>query len=112
MTVMTIISILKTLILVSLFFVWVVRYSNIVSEFKEYGLPDWFRDVMGIVKLTFGLMIFQGASTLVVLGAMGLAVLMTAAVFMHIKVKHAFFQMIPSLSLLGASVFIVLQVAT
>ena len=112
MTVITILSILKTLILVSLFFVWVVRYSNIVAEFKEYGLPDWFRDVMGIVKLTFALMIFQGSSTLVVLGAMGLAVLMTAAVLMHIKVQHAFSQMIPSLSLLGASVFIVLQVAT
>lgn len=46
-------DILRILLSASLFFVWVVRYENIVKEFKhEYNLPDWLRDLVGIIKLS------------------------------------------------------------
>ena len=38
----TFILLLKIIIVASIFFVWVVRYNNIVTEFKEYQYPDWF----------------------------------------------------------------------
>lgn len=41
---------LQALVAVSVFFVWVIRYANIVQEFKQYGLPDWLRDLVGILK--------------------------------------------------------------
>ena len=44
---------LKILVGVSILFVWVVRYHNIVEEFKLYHLPDWLRDLVGILKITF-----------------------------------------------------------
>ena len=31
---------LQALVAASVFFVWVVRYGNIIEEFKQYGLPD------------------------------------------------------------------------
>jgi hypothetical protein len=31
---------LQALVAASIFFVWVVRYDNIIQEFKQYGLPD------------------------------------------------------------------------
>lgn len=34
---------LQALVAASVFFVWVIRYANIVQEFKQYGLPDWLR---------------------------------------------------------------------
>ena len=37
----------QVLVASSIFFVWVVRYDNIVSEFRQYGLPDWLRDLVG-----------------------------------------------------------------
>jgi hypothetical protein len=43
----------KILVVTSIFFVWVVRYENIVKEFEEYGIPAWVRDLTGILKLTF-----------------------------------------------------------
>jgi len=41
---------LQALVATSIFFVWVVRYGNVVEEFKHYGLPDWLRDLVGILK--------------------------------------------------------------
>ncbi|MBE0543396.1 MAG: hypothetical protein IH623_18795 [Verrucomicrobia bacterium] len=32
---------LQAFVAASVFFVWVVRYANIIQEFKQYGLPDW-----------------------------------------------------------------------
>jgi hypothetical protein len=39
---------LKTIAAGSIFFVWVVRYREIIEEFKEYGLLSWLRDLVGI----------------------------------------------------------------
>ena len=39
---------LQALVASSVFFVWVIRYANIVQEFKQYGLPDWLRDLCEI----------------------------------------------------------------
>ena len=30
---------LQALVAAAVFFVWVVRYANIIQEFKQYGLP-------------------------------------------------------------------------
>ena len=43
-----IISLLRVVVLVSVLFVWVIRYDNIIKEFKQYELPDWLRDFVGI----------------------------------------------------------------
>ena len=46
-------DLLRILLAVSLFFVWVVRYDNIVKEFRDdYDLPNWLRDLVGIIKLS------------------------------------------------------------
>lgn len=39
---------------------WGVRYANVIEEFKVYGLPDWLRDSVGILKMTFSLMLLIG----------------------------------------------------
>ena len=44
---------LKTIVAGSIFFVWVVRYREIIEEFKVYELPTWLRDLVGILKLSF-----------------------------------------------------------
>ena len=44
---------LQALVAASIFFVWVVRYDNLIQEFKQYGLPDRLRDLVGILKMTF-----------------------------------------------------------
>ena len=66
---------LKIIVGVSIFFVWVVRYSNIIEEFKQFQLPDWLRDMVGIFKLSFAVMIQSDLAQLVLIGSSGIAVL-------------------------------------
>ena len=94
----------------SVFFVWVVRYENIVQEFKQYGLPGWLRDLVGILKMTFVLMLLIGMQRglFAVVGGIGIAILMGAAFVTHLRIKNPVFKMLPSLALLVLSVVIAL----
>lgn len=99
---------LQALVAVSIFFVWVVRYDNVVEEFKLYRLPDWLRDLVGVLKLTFSLMLLLGIERppLALAGSLGIALLMVSAFFTHVRVKNPFFKMLPSLTLLVVSLVI------
>jgi len=101
---------LQALVAASVFFVWVVRYANIVQEFKQYGLPDWLRDLVGILKMTFALMLLIGIdrALFAVVGGIGIAILMGAAAVTHLRVKNPVFKMLPSLTLLVFSTAIAL----
>lgn len=101
---------LQALVAASVFFVWVVRYDNIVEEFKNYGLPDGLRDLVGILKLTFALLLLMGIERLplAVAGGLGISLLMACAVATHLRVKSPVFKMLPSISLLVISLVIAL----
>ena len=100
---------LQTLVAAAVFFVWVVRYANIVEEFKQFGLPEWLRDLVGILKLTFALMLLIGIDRppMAVAGGLGIAILMAAAFVTHLRVRNPLFKMLPSLGLLVCSAVIV-----
>lgn len=107
--VQTAISALKILVAGSIFFVWVVKYENIVKEFKEFGLPDWLRDLVGILKLSFALMLQSTDLNVALIGSLGIAVLMIAALLTHLRVRNPFYKMLPSMSLMAISSFIFLD---
>lgn len=94
--------VLQALVAASIFFVWAVRYANIVEEFRQYGLPTWLRDLVGIVKTTCAVLLLVGISRpdMAVLGALGIAALMLAAVATHLRVKNPVGRMLPALTLL------------
>ncbi len=99
---------LQALVAASIFFVWVVRYSNIVDEFRQMGLPPWLRDLVGILKLTCALLLLIGIdrSLFAVAGALGIVLLMAAAFASHVRVGNPPFKMLPSLTLLACSALI------
>ncbi|MCU0453557.1 MAG: DoxX family protein [Bacteroidetes bacterium] len=101
---------LQALVAASILFVWVVRYANIVEEFRHYQLPEWLRDLVGILKSSFALMLLIGIErpTLAVVGGVGIAILMGAAVITHLRVKNPVFKMLPSLTLMAMSAAIAL----
>ena len=93
------IPLIKAIVLSSVFFVWVVRYENIIEEFKQYQLPNWLRDLVGIIKLTAVYLINFGSPQLSKLGSITIAVLMGAAMITHLRVKNSIFKMLPSATL-------------
>ena len=99
---------LQALVAAAIFFVWVVRYANIVQEFKQYGLPDWWRDLIGILKMTFALTLLIGIERrpFALVGGIGIAILMLAAFVTHLRVKSPVLKILPCLTLLVVSVVI------
>jgi uncharacterized membrane protein YphA (DoxX/SURF4 family) len=99
---------LQALVAASIFFVWVVRYDNIIAEFTQYRLPDWLRDLVGILKLTFALLLLIGIERkpFAIVGGLGIAALMACAFVTHLRVKNPPFKMAPCLALLVVSVAI------
>ena len=100
--------VLQALVAASIFFVWVVRYDNIIQEFKQYDLPHWLRDLVGILKLTFALLLLLGIqrASLAMIGSLGIAGLMGCAFAIHLRVKNPVFKTLPSLTLLVLSLII------
>ncbi len=104
-----IILFIKTLIFSSVVFVWVVRYQNIIEEFKQFSYPSWLRDIVGIFKIAFVILIMNSENELVKIGSVGISVLMIAALITHLRVKNPVFKMMPSFSLLILNVLIFTQ---
>ena len=105
------VTVVKCLMFASVFFVWVVRYANIVQEFKAFQYPDWLRDVVGIAKLTAVVLIMSSDTEGMRLGALAIGLLMIAALGTHVKVKNPASKMLPSFVLLVLSCFLVLNAA-
>tara|TARA_B100000427_G_C15493824_1_gene588886 strand:+ start:193 stop:528 length:336 start_codon:yes stop_codon:yes gene_type:complete len=94
-------TVLKIVISTTLFFVWVVRYDNIIIEFrKDYNYPDWMRDLVGIVKLSCAVMLWSTSPELNELGLKGIMVLMAFAILTHIRVKSRPRKAVPSVLLM------------
>jgi len=99
---------LKIVATSAIFFVWFIRYENIKKEFKEYNLPSWFRDVVGILKISFCIMIHSSDKDIVLIGSMGILVLMIGAVTTHIRMKNNFRKYIASVTMLTITSLILL----
>lgn len=99
---------LQALVATAIFFVWVVRYDNIIQEFRHYGLPDWLRDTVGILKLALALLLLIGIgrAPFAAVGGLGIAALMACAFITHVRVKNPPAKMLPCLSLLVLSLAI------
>jgi uncharacterized membrane protein YphA (DoxX/SURF4 family) len=99
---------LQSLVAASVLFVWAVRYANIIEEFKQYRLPDWLRDTVGILKITCAILLLVGIAlpAAAVIGGAGIALLMAAALATHLRIGNPMFKMLPSLTLLVLSLVI------
>tara|TARA_B110000263_G_C15284960_1_gene500280 strand:+ start:79 stop:423 length:345 start_codon:yes stop_codon:yes gene_type:complete len=98
----------QIIIAISIIFVWVFRYENIVKEFKQYGLPDIIRNLVGATKISLATLLVAGIwhSNLVVFPAFIMAFLMLCALYAHLRVKNPLKKYLPSFFLLCLSLFI------
>ena len=99
-------EVLKMFVLVSILFVWVVRYSNIIEEFKIFGYPAWLRDLVGISKIVFAILLLNSNMMLVKFGAIGICALMIAAQITHLRCKSPIAKMLPSATLLVINIIL------
>jgi uncharacterized membrane protein YkgB len=104
-------TIAQLVIALSVSYVWIFRFDNIVKEFKQYGLSDLTRTIIGASKIVLATLLVAGIwfPTLVLIPALLMAFLMVCAQFFHFKVKNPWSKHLPSLLLLVASLFVALM---
>lgn len=98
----------QIIIAISIAYVWIIRYDNIVKEFKQYGIPDLLRNFVGATKIALATLLIVGIwyPGLVFIPALLMAGLMVCAQIAHIRVKNPVVKFVPSLLLLILSLFV------
>ena len=98
----------QLIVSISVISVWVFRYNNIVLEFKQYGISNLLRNIVGASKISLATILILGVwyKELLVASSLLMAFLMICAQFYHIKVRNPWLKYIPSFILLLLSLFI------
>ena len=113
-------NIISIVIALSIYNVWLIRFGkstpwrggtakNMKEEFAAYGLPEWFMYLVGGLKVI--------SATLLVIGiwypqfsqpsAVIIAVLMSGAIIMHVKIKDPLKRSLPAILFLVLSLFVI-----
>ncbi|MEJ1221885.1 DoxX family protein [Sediminicola sp. 1XM1-17] len=105
-----IITILQIIVGLSILNVWLVQKNKptkwrggnattIVEEFKAYGLPVWMCYVVGTLKVALALALLAAIlyPELKQPAALGLAILLSGSVLMHLKIKDPMIKSFPAL---------------
>ena len=95
---------------ISVVYVWVFRYHNVVKEFKQFGLSDLTRNFIGATKISLATLLVVGIwyPSLVLIPSILMGLLMISAQYFHFKISNPFIKHLPSLILLILSAFIAL----
>lgn len=86
----------------SVAYVWIFRYENVVKEFKHFGLSNLTRNFVGVSKIALATLLVAGLwySSLVFVPSILMGMFMLAAQYFHFKTKNPFIKHLPSLILL------------
>ena len=98
----------QVIVALSIFYVWIFRFDNIVKEFNQYGLSNLTRSLVGSAKIALSTLLVAGIwySDLVLIPALLIAFLMLSAQYFHFKVGNPWLKHLPSLLLLILCLFI------
>lgn len=98
----------QLIVALSIAYVWIFRFENIVKEFNQYGLNNLTRSIVGAAKIALSTLLVAGIwyPSLILIPALLLAFLMVSAQYFHFKTGNLWQKHIPSLLLLILCLFI------
>ena len=98
----------QLIVALSVAYVWIFRYDNIVREFKQYGISDLLRNMVGAAKISLATLLIAGIwyPALILVPSLLMAGLMLCAQAAHIKVKNPFIKFVPSALLFILCLFV------
>ena len=94
--------VLQSAVAISVVYVWVFRYHNVLKEFEQFGLGDITRNLVGATKISLATLLVVGIwyESLIFIPAILMGLFMVSAQYFHFKMKNPFIQKLPSLVLL------------
>lgn len=104
------ITISQLIVAISVLYVWIFRYDNVVAEFIKFGLNGVTRNLAGTIKISLATLLITGIwyPDLTQGTAVGMSIMMFIAQCFHFKVKSTLLKRLPSFLLLVLSVYITL----
>lgn len=101
-------NIAQIIVALSIGYVWIFRFDNIVTEFKHYSLNDLTRSIIGATKIVLSTLLVAGIwyPGLVLIPSLLIAFLMLSAQYFHFKVNNPWQKRVPSLLLMILCIFI------
>jgi len=98
----------QVIVALSIAYVWIFRFDNVVKEFKQYGLSDLIRTIVGSSKIALSTLLVAGIwyPDLILIPSLLFAFLMLSAQYFHFKVSNPWQKHMPSLFLLILCLFI------
>jgi hypothetical protein len=93
---------------ISVAYVWIFRFHNVIKEFNQFGLSDLTRNLIGAIKISLATLLVVGIwhASLVLIPSVLMGLLMIGAQYYHFKISNPFIKHLPSLILLVLSAFI------
>jgi hypothetical protein len=94
--------VLQSAVAISVVYVWVFRYHNVLKEFEQFGLGDTTRNLVGATKISLATLLVVGIwyESLIFIPAILMGLFMVSAQYFHFKMKNPIIQKLPSLVLL------------
>ena len=104
-------SLFQLIVAISVLYIWIFRYDNIVTEFKHFGYSDLVRNFVGATKISISTLLIVGLcyNELTNYAAASMALFMICAQFSHFKVKNPFIKFLPSMVFLFMCFYIILD---
>ena len=98
----------QLIVALSVAFVWIFRHDHVETDFRQFGLSDLTRSIVGATKIALSTLLVAGIwyPSLVMVPAVMIGLFMLAAQYFHFTVKNSFIKHLPSLILLGLCAFI------
>lgn len=98
----------QVIVALSILYVWIFRFDNIVKEFKRYNISDLTRSLVGSAKIALSTLLVAGIwyPALILIPALLLVFLMLSAQYFHFKMNNPWQKHVPSLLLLLLCLFI------
>ena len=95
-------SLAQMVLALSVAYVWIFRYDNVVKEFKQFGLNDLTRNFVGASKIALATLLVVGIwyPSLVQIPSVLMGLFMISAQYFHFKIKNPLIKHLPSLILL------------
>lgn len=93
---------------ISVAYVWIFRFHNVLKEFNQFGLSDLTRNFVGATKISLATLLVVGIwhSSFVFIPSVLMGLLMIGAQYFHFKISNPFIKRLPSLILLILCAFI------
>jgi len=95
-------SLAQMILALSVAYVWIFRYDNVVKEFRQFGLNDLTRNFVGASKIALATLLVVGIwyPSLVQIPSVLMGLFMISAQYFHFKIKNPLIKHLPSLILL------------